>query len=213
MSYEMLGDWRAFRHGHCIRLGAATQPRQFEKRILTMATINTTKKQSAIETTTNGLDLTLTFSDGRELIVRMSKLSDEIQRQAILHGLKQKLCDAAAISRDPVTGRAATIDTKYDAVKEVFDRLMSIDATWNKQREAGAGGSGGLLLASLARMYAGRKTKEDLRTFLDGKSLSEQAALRKNPRVAEIIEEIKAERAKDDDDGADSDEMLSELED
>ena len=179
-----------------------------------MATItHSTKKQPTIETSTNGLDLTLTFSDGRELVVRMSKLSEEIQRQAILHGLKQKLCDAAAISRDPATGRAATIDTKYDAVKEVFDRITSADGEWNKKREAGAGGSGGLLLAALVRMYAGRKTKDDLRTFLDGKTLSEQAALRKNPRVAEIIEEIKAERAKDGDDDVDSDEMLNELED
>lgn len=179
-----------------------------------MATImHSTKKQSAIETSTDGLHLTLTFADGRELVVEMAKLSAEIQRQAIIHGLKQKLCDAAAISRDPTTGRAATIDTKFEAVKEVFDRITSPEGEWNKKREAGTGGSGGLLLAALVRMYAGRKTKEDIRTFLDGKTLAEQAALRKNPRIAEIIEEIKAERAKDSGDSVDSDAMLDELED
>ena len=178
-----------------------------------MATINTTKKQSAIETSIEGAVITFTFADGRELLVDSRALSESIQQAAMLHGLKQKLCDAAALSRDPATGRAATIDTKYDAVREVFDRITSADGEWNKKREAGAGGSGGLLLAALVRMYAGRKAKEDLRAFLDGKTLSEQAALRKNPRVAEIVEEIKAERAKDGDDGTDSDEMLSELED
>ena len=179
-----------------------------------MTTItHSTKKQPAIETRMDGASLILTFADGRELNLSPDTLSVEIRRAAILHGLKQKLCDAAAISRDPATGRAATIDTKFDAVKEVFDRITSADGEWNKKREAGAGGSGGLLLAALVRMYAGRKTKDDLRTFLDGKTMSEQAALRKNPRVAEIIEEVKAERAKDGDDDTDSDEMLNELED
>ena len=178
-----------------------------------MATINTMKKQSAIETTIENGAIAFEFADGRTLRVYLDTLTPTIREAAIMHGLKQKLCDAAAISRDPATGRAATIDTKYDAVKEVFDRITSADGTWNKQREAGAGGSGGLLLAALVRMYAGRKTKDDLRAFLDGKNLSEQAALRKNPRVAEIIEEIKAERAKDGDDDTDSDAMLEELDD
>ena len=179
-----------------------------------MTTItHSTKKAPAIETRMDGANLILTFADGRELTLNPEELNAGIRQSALIHGLKQKLCDAAAISRDPATGWAATIDTKFDAVKEVFDRITSADGEWNKKREAGTGGSGGLLLAALVRMYAGRKTKDDIRAFLDGITLSEQAALRKIPRVAEIIEEIRAERAKDSGDGIDSESMLDELED
>ena len=172
---------------------------------------NTTKKPAAVETSTDGLHLRLTFSNGEALVVEVEKLSPEITRQAIIHGLKQKLCDAAAISRDPITGKTATIETKFMAVKEVFDRITAPDGTWNKIREGG-NNSGGLLLTALIRMYAGRKTRDDLTEFLASKTDAEKAALRKNTKVAAIIEEIRTERATDDE-GVDSDAILEELND
>ena len=167
------------------------------------------KKPAAVETTVDGKVLTLTFANGETLSVDYTTLNVDIAHAALLHGLKQKLVDAAAISRDPLTGRAATIETKYHAVKEVFDRITAPDGTWNKTREGG-GAAGGLLLQALIRMYDGRQTVEQLRTFLAGKSDAEKAALRKNSRIAAIIEEIKAERGNVD--GVDVDEMLAELE-
>ena len=71
--------------------------------------------------------------------------------------------------------------------------------------------SGGLLFAALCRMYAGRKTEEELREWLSTKDKKAQAELRKNPKVAAIIEQIKAERGTDDD-GLGED-LLNELED
>lgn len=174
-------------------------------------TTNTTKKPAAVETSINGSTLALTFANGALLELSLSQLNDNIILAATLHGLKQKLCDAAAISRDPVTGKTATIETKYEAVKEVFDRITSPDGTWNKIREGG-NNSGGLLLTALVRMYAGRKTREDLIEFLSSKTDAEKAALRKNPKIAAIIDEIKAERATDDE-GVDSDAILDELND
>lgn len=147
--------------------------------------------------------LSVVFRHGKELTLEFDQLTAEIQRQALLHGLKQKLVDAAAISRNPETGRTATIEDKYDAVKEVYDRLLA--GEWNKRREGG-GGTGGLLLQALVRLYPG-KTREDLESFLAGKSRSEQAALRANPKVAAVIAEIQAERG-----AVDSDELLGELE-
>lgn len=167
------------------------------------------KKPAAVETTIDGDVLTLTFANGEILALDAGKLSIEIRTAAVLHGLKQKLVDAAAISRDPLTGRAATVETKYHAVKEVFDRITAPDGTWNKTREGG-GAAGGLLLQALVRMYSGRQTVEQLRAFLAGKSEAEKAALRKNSRIAAIIEEIKAERGGAD--GVDVDELLAELE-
>lgn len=150
--------------------------------------------------------LTLTFADGRVLALSLIELSPTIIAQATMHGLKQKLVDAAAISRNPDTGRAASLDDKYDAVAEVFHRLIA--GEWNKRREGTA--TGGLLLRALCRLYPAR-THEQILTYLAGKSEAEKAALRRNPKVAAIIDDIRAEDGRDG--GIDSDDLLAGLED
>lgn len=153
--------------------------------------------------------LRLTFAHGPVLTIRTEQLAPSIIAQAIIHGLKQKLVDAAAISRNTETGRAASVADKFDAVKEVYDRLLS--GEWNKRREGGAGGSaGGLLFRALCRMYDGKKSPDDIRAFLEGKTDAEKAALRKNSKVAAIIEEIRAESAKGGD--VNADDLLADLE-
>lgn len=169
----------------------------------------TTKNIPAIDATISAdhSALTLAFAHGQALTIRAADLSPTIVAQALMHGLKQKLVDAAAISRNTDTGRAASVQDKFDAVKEVYDRLLSGD--WNKRREGGAGASGGLLYRALCRMYDGKKTADEIKAFLEAKTDAEKAALRKNSRVAAIIEEIRAESAKDG--GANADDLLGEL--
>lgn len=157
-----------------------------------MATKNETARTPAIEATIGGTVLTLTFSDGRELVITRDGLSQEIREAALMHGLKQKLVDAAAISRDPDTGRSATLDDKFNAVKEVLDRLMS--GQWNKTREGG-GGSGGLLFRALVNLYP-KKTPADVRAYLDELTDKEQAAIRRVPAVAAEIDRLRAESIK-----------------
>lgn len=175
-----------------------------------MANVNDVKRVPVIE---SGINLSerggmVTFScvNGERVSVALDSLSPELVRHAALHGIKQKCIDAAAISRNPDTGRSATPDDKWSALLEVATRLNTGGA-WNKNREAGSGGGGGVLFRALCRMYPD-KTPETLREFLAGKSPAEQAALRKNPKVAAIIEEI---RAADADESVDTDSMLEEL--
>lgn len=152
--------------------------------------------------------LRLTFAHGEVLEITPGQLSADMRAHATIHGLKQKLVDAAAISRNTETGRAASVADKYDAVKEVYDRLLS--GEWNKRREGGASASGGLLFRALCRMYDGKKTPDDIKAFLDAKTDAEKAALRKNSKVAAIIEEIRAESAKGD--AATGEDLLADLE-
>ena len=175
-----------------------------------------TKRNAAISATivTNETDnrpceLLLRFANGQELAITASQLPNHVMEYAIYHGLKQKLVDAAAISRNPETGRAASVEDKYQAVKTVFDRLLT--GQWNATREGGGGNAGGLLLQALCRMYTGRKTPDQLREFLTDKSDAEKTALRKNPRVAQIIETIREETGKVA--NIDTDGLLDELED
>ena len=122
---------------------------------------DTTKRNAAITATivTNETDgrpcaLHLKFANGEELAITASQLTNNVMEYAIFHGLKQKLVDAAAISRNPETGRAASVEDKYQAVKTVFDRLLT--GQWNAVREGGNGG-GGLLLTMMASMPISRR--------------------------------------------------------
>lgn len=169
--------------------------------------MNDTKRNATISATITNGTLALTFANGETLTLRADALTTDMQQQAIMHGLKQKLVDAAAISRNPETGRAASVEDKYQAVKTVYDRLLA--GAWNATREGG-GATGGLLLQALCRMYAGRKTPDELKAFLGDKTDAEKTALRKNPRVAQIIEDIRVEQGKIA--NIDTDELLGELE-
>ena len=165
-----------------------------------------TKRNATITAAINGNTLTLTFANGETLTMRADALNSDVQQYAMMHGLKQKLVDAAAISRNPETGRAATVEDKYQAVEAVYNRLLA--GAWNATREGG-GATGGLLLQALVRMYAGRKTPDEPKAFLADKTDAEKTALRKNPRVAQIIEDIRAETGKAA--NIDTDELLGEL--
>lgn len=166
-----------------------------------------TKRNTAISAAIIGDTLALTFANGETLTMRGDALNSDVQQYAMMHGLKQKLVDAAAISRNPETGRAATIEDKFQAVKVVYDRLLA--GQWNATREGGGGQSGGLLFKALCRMYT-TKSPEQIAAFLAGKTDADKTALRKNPKVAAIIEAIRAEQGKAA--NIDTDELLAELE-
>lgn len=153
----------------------------------------TTKRIPAITATINGMVLTFTGDNGRALTLDAQSLSHEVLNAAIMHGLKQKIGDAAAISRNPETGRSATTDDKFDSMTEVFNRLLA--GHWNKPRESGDGGAGGLLFKALCRVKVD-KTPAEVRAYLDGRTKEEQAALRKVPVIAAAIDAIRAESAK-----------------
>ena len=155
---------------------------------------NDTQKKDIEATITEGGNLTLTFRHGERLTVFVDQLNPEIQRMAMIHGLKQKLVDAAAISRDTTTGRAATIATKYEAVREIFDRITGENPSWNKPRAGGAGGQGGLLARAIARYKS--VPVEAAKAYLDRLTDAQKQALRVDPRIATIINELRAESAK-----------------
>ena len=165
------------------------------------------QKKDIEATVENDGALVLTFRHGGILRIHPESLAPEIQRTAMLHGLKQKLVDAAAISRDTATGRAATIITKYDAVKEIFDRITGENPSWNKPRAGGAGGQGGLLARAIARYK--NVPVEAAKAYLDRLTDAQKQALRVDPRIATIINELRAESAKPA--GVDTDALLDGL--
>ena len=171
----------------------------------------TTKKDIEATVADDGT-LILEFRHGEVLRLHPESLNPEIQRAAMLHGLKQKLVDAAAISRDTATGRAATIVTKFDAVKEIFDRITGAGGeapSWNKPRAGGAGGQGGLLARAIARYK--KVEVSAAKAYLDRLTDAQKQALRVDPRIATIINELRMESAKPA--GIDTDALLGGLDD
>ena len=170
-----------------------------------------TEQKKDIETSvTDDGALLIEFRHGETLRLHPELLNPEIQRAALLHGLKQKLVDAAAISRDTATGRAATITTKFEAVKEIFDRITGAGGawpSWNKPRAGGAGGQGGLLARAIAR-YKGVEVSA-AKAYLDRLTDAQKQALRVDPRIATIINDLRAESAKPA--GIDTDALLGGL--
>lgn len=166
------------------------------------------KAQSQITADIFGSTLTLTFANGRDLSVNVETLNAEIAKQAMLHGLKQKLVDAAAIARNTDTGRAASIEDKFSAVKEVFDRITGANPTWNKARGEGNGPSGSRNLLVRAIMEVKGVAREKAELFVEARSKEELAALRKNPVIAMAIARMQTA-----DSSIDTDTLLGELSD
>lgn len=172
--------------------------------------VSTTKK-TAISTDVfmPKLTLTLTFGNGQEIIVNANELRQDIRDMAMMAGLKAKLIDAAAMSRNPENGASASIDDKYNAVRRVADRLMSVDGQWNEGRSAAGEsttGANNILLRAIMRMTG--RDEAYCRDFLSAKTKEQRAALRKNPRVLAIIAELQAATVVG---GINTDALLAEL--
>ena len=160
-------------------------------------------------------ELVLTFADQTTATLSTHDLSPDILSQALLHGLKQKLVDAAAIARNVDTGASATTADKKEAVMEIHSRLL--EGAWNKGRTAGDGmsGKGSILLLALQRLQPNRDAVE-LAEWLKARTDAERAALAKNAKILPHVQAIQAERAERaaaaaKKSGIDSDELLNGL--
>lgn len=159
-----------------------------------------------IETIITTSSIEFVSTNGRGLTLQLTDLSQAMLDHAIMHGLKAKIGDAGAISRNPDTGKSATDDDKLNAMEIVMNRLLAGD--WNKTRGEGGTGSGGLLFRALCLVFT-NKTPEAIREFLGKKSPEEKSVLRKVPAIAGHILTLQAAALKTD--GIDGDSLLAEL--
>ena len=166
-----------------------------------------TTKRAAMSVDIFNTTVTVTFANGQDLAVDVSTLSPEMQQQAMLHGIKQKLVDAGALSRNTETGKPASVDDKYAAVAEVHGRLLA--GVWHKERAKKADetvASKDLLARALMQMTG--KDRAYVDDYLSAKTKEQRNALKKNPRVAAIVAELSAATVSN---GINTDELLGEL--
>lgn len=145
--------------------------------------------------------LTFTVGDAGSFTVDPTTLTEDIIRRAMLHGLIQKVSDAAAIAKSELTGDAQKdAKTKFEAMRSVANRLG--EGEWSKRSGDGSGPVAGVIyrafeewvLASAKVKKVAAPTAEAIRTVYDSKDRAGQLALRNVPEIATIIERIKSER-------------------
>ena len=167
-----------------------------------------TTRKPVVSTDVFGNTLTLNFLSGQELSIDITQLSEEIRTQAMIHGLKQKLVDAAAIARNTDTGQSATAADKYNAVKTVYDRITSAAGTWNAVREGVEKQAGGVFVRAMMELTG--KTKAQIDVAMGSYTKEQVAALKKNPKVLDIIHRMERDAALAKV-GNDGDDLLAQL--
>lgn len=174
-------------------------------------------KKSIIETAVTDTAITLHVGGAGTIVIEFSNLSDDIRHRAMVHGLVQKVSDAAAIPKADLPEDAAeAAKVKFAAMKAVATRLLEGD--WSKRAEGGSGPVAGIILRAFTEFVLARATKakkpitaEDVRAVYQAKTRAEQLSLRNDPEIAAIIERIKSERGDAASRSVDTESLLGEL--
>lgn len=132
---------------------------------------------------------------------------------AEFHGWKQRLADAAAMSRDDETGKPASPADKLAAIQALIEHYESGSAEWS--RVGGGGGGKSLTIEAIARVK--NLTYEEAQSQVvafaekryEGDTKKALAYLRTGQRVAREMEVIRAERTPEP--KIDADNALQEL--
>lgn len=151
--------------------------------------------------------------DAGTLELDIQKIHPNNYERAAVHGLVQRVSDAAAMARDTKTGKPATPQEKYEAMKRLVEWYNSGAEGWSPQRAEGKereqSGVGDLRQA-LEEMYP-EKPAERIREYVKGLKKEERAALMGQEKVRRIVERIRDERAKVSAAGVDAEELLRGL--
>ncbi len=140
------------------------------------------------------------FANGEVLEVNVAQLPESIRRQALLHGVSQKVGDAYA--------GAESAEEALEAARSVVERLMA--GEWRTTRQ-GSGKPRSTMLAEALSRLTGRDVAEcqERIAALDDAAVK---ALRKHPQIQAELAKIRAERlAAKAEAGADSAPDLAEL--
>lgn len=171
-------------------------------------------RSNTVVSFTQNDDSTQTFKIGGQSVTFHPDMVDPTLRaRAELHGWKQRISDKAALSRDPKTGKSATPEQKFAAVKAIIDHYESGADKWEMERAGGGGGGrsdSSYILQALANVQdVDLKTmSERVAANAEKRELTVDAYLKRvatSPAVAEEVARIKHGESED------ADDILAEL--
>lgn len=159
------------------------------------------KKNSIITVDATETGLTFVVDGAGEFTLTFASLTDDLRQKALIHGLTQKVSDAAAIAKAELPADATeAAKVKFEAMRAVADRLAEGD--WSKRAGDGSGPVAGVIFRAFVEFVTNAaKAKKrpapseaEIRAVYDAKDRAGQLALRNVPEIAAIIERIKSER-------------------
>ena len=148
-----------------------------------------------------------------DLQIKLADLTEEIRHTAMVHGLKQKIVDAAALGRDEVTGKSASPEAKHAEMEKVTRNLIA--GVWNGGRSGGGDGTAGqdnLTVRAIAHAYNMSLEWADgqVEKLAEKRGIDRRAALKLFRERGNIIQAIAALKAVKS--GVDADDLIWELE-
>jgi len=166
---------------------------------------NTKIRSNAVVTVTYNADGTMLF----EVLGAGSRKFDPahclgaLQQRAMMHGFEQRIRDAAAIPRDPLTGKSADPAEKFAAMVRVIEHLETANE-WDLPRVGG--GQPGDFAFAIAETQ--KVPMEQAREFVKGLSADEKKALSVHPPIKAVLDFLAASRVPS---GMDAGSLLARL--
>ncbi len=174
-----------------------------------------TKKRanSVISTRVDENGVVFSVTGVGELSLPFGELSDAVKHRAMIHGLIQRVSDAAALSRNTETGQSATPQDKYNAMRDIVEHYRTGTTEWSVKRASGTGETreNGITLRALAAVQGAdvATMRERVERLAEKQGVTTRAILAKiatQPAVAAKIAELRAQTV-----AVDADAMLAEL--
>lgn len=179
-----------------------------------MENVQTKKRANAVVTMEQaGNELVFNVLGAGAMRLDMGKISEAILTRAAIHGLKQRISDAAAIPCDAETGKPATPAEKFTAMQALVDHYNSGSAEWSRRAEAGERTpNGGKVLQAIMNVYqfsTVEKARETVEATAAKRGIEYKAALalwKSSDKVAAELTRMATATAK-----VDADDLLDEL--
>lgn len=171
-------------------------------------------RSNSVVSFTQNDDGTQTFKIGtQEITFHPDMVDPTLRARAELHGWKQRISDKAALSRDPKTGKSATPEQKFAAVRAIIEHYESGADKWEMERVGGNGGGrsdSSYILQALANVQGvdAKTMAERVAANAEKRELTVDAYLKRvatQPAVATEVARIKHGES------VDADEFLDEL--
>lgn len=153
------------------------------------------------------------------LVLDTRKLSEGNKLRAMLHGMVQRVSDAAAMARDSKTGASATPQEKFEAMSRLVEHYASGSGEWSPARSVEGVGRPRVnpqaqLLAMALKLFNPQKDEATIQQFVKGLGAAQITALLLSEQLKEAVElareqvrEQEQEAAK----GVDAEELLQGL--
>jgi len=175
-----------------------------------------TKKRANAVVTMEQADNVLVFNvlGAGSLKLDMTKIHADILQRAAIHGLKQRISDAAALSCDPDTGKPATAQEKFESMQELVEYYNSGATDWSRKSSGGGVARVGKVLTAMSRAY-GWGDEEKAKAYVEATATKRGITYEKALAIWRGADKIVAELAKmaaESPSKVDADTLLGELE-